>query len=311
MMQSEWVLGIDGGGSKTQAWIARRDTPTEDGVVGRGRADGSNPRTAGSVTAMHNIEQAVQAAFDDAKINRHRVCSACIGLAGADRKAEQLEIRNWAERIELARRVLVTNDAIPILYAANPDGVGVATVSGTGSLSLGRNAAEQTVRCGGWGPVLGDEGSGYAIARDGLRSAVRSADGRGPQSGLLDLFLAHLRLGSASELIPTIYCEGFGRAQIAELATIVFAADEAGDSVAGQIVQEAVDQLACTICTVARKLCFQDGGFLLSMSGGVLLNQARFRNRLVAELTDRAYAPEQVVLVREPVAGAVVLAASG
>ncbi len=119
-MSTELVIGVDGGGSHTRAWIAHRDAQNEDGVIGRGSGGGSNPRIAGSTVATQNIEFAIQAAFDDARTPRRPVAAACIALAGADRKAEQVQIQQWAERSELADRVLITNDALPILYAADP-----------------------------------------------------------------------------------------------------------------------------------------------------------------------------------------------
>lgn len=307
---SDLVIGVDGGGSRTRAWIVRRDTPTRDGVIGRGSGGAANPRAAGVDEATNNIELAIQSAFDDAKIERQCVTTACIALAGADREAERLQIQQWAERVELANRVMITNDALPILYAADPSGVGVALVSGTGSFALGRNIDGSTIRCGGWGPVFGDEGSGYAIACDALRAAVKSADGRGPQTCLLDRILAHLQLAAASELIPRIYSSKFGRAQIAELASIVFRAADEGDCIGLQIVDAAANQLAELVYTIAKRLNFPNGEFVLSLTGGVLLNQAMFRASLGDKLASRSCAPARTVLVPDPVAGAVLLAAS-
>ena len=308
-MSIELVIGVDGGGSHTRAWIAHRDAQNADGVIGRGSGGGSNPRIAGSTVATQNIEFAIQAAFDDARTPRRPVAAACIALVGADRKAEQVQIQQWAERSELADRVLITNDALPILYAADRSGVGVALVSGTGSFALGRNTQGTTIRCGGWGPVFGDEGSGYAVACDALRAAAMSADGRGPRTRLLDRLLAHFQIDEPSELIPAIYCEEYGRAEIAQLAMIAFRAAEEEDTVADQIIHAAADQLAQSVCTIATKLGFTQGEFVLSLSGGVLLNQRAFRDLLSHELKNRSCGPEKLVLVREPVAGAVVLAA--
>lgn len=309
-MSAELLLGVDGGGSRTRVWIVRQELPTEAGVIGRGSGGTANPRVAGIEAATNNLELAISSAFDDAGVQRRPVNVACLALAGADRDAERARVHDWAKGVKLAKRVMITNDALPIIYAADPRGVGIALISGTGSFALGRNHDESTIRCGGWGPVFGDEGSGYAIASDTLRTAVRSADGRGPQTSLLDRVLEHLGIDSASELIPVIYSDQFGRAQISSLAAIAFEAAEDGDAAAFQIVDSAANHLAELVHTVASKLQFSAGDYSLGLSGGVLLNQARFRKRLVDLLADRSCAPAESVLVPEPVAGAVVLAAS-
>ncbi len=140
-------------------------------------------------------------------------------------------------------------------------------------------------------------------------AAAKSADGRGPQTCLLERFLSHFQLSAASDLIPAVYSDEFGRAEIAELAPIAFSAAEEGDSVADQIVHAAADQLAQCVSTIATRLSFCSGEFVLSLSGSVLLNQPKFRDRVRGELTKRSSGPGTVVLVRDPVVGAVVLAA--
>lgn len=309
-MSSDLVIGVDGGGSRTRVWIARRDLPTKDGLIGRGSGGSANPRVVGTDEAIKNIDLAIQSAFEDANVQRQSVSSACIALAGTDREGERAPIQSWAQHVALADRVMITNDAVPILFSAVPSGVGIALISGTGSFAIGRNKDGKTIRCGGWGPVFGDEGSGYAIATDALRAAAKSADGRGPQTKLLARILDHLEVVSASELIPAIYSDRSDRARIAGLAPIAFDSANEGDSVAAEIIHSATQRLAELVRALANKLDFSAGQFTLAVSGGVLLNQTIFRDRLIDELAAQSCAPERSVTVPEPVAGAVVLAAS-
>ena len=111
------VIGVDGGGTKTVAWLA----PLEDGgdVLGRGQAGPGNPRAVGFETALANIDAAIDAAFAAAGLPRQTVTSACFGLAGAGRSSEQEHILAWAEQRGIAQRVRVTGDAEPILAAAS------------------------------------------------------------------------------------------------------------------------------------------------------------------------------------------------
>ena len=128
----------------------------------------------------------------------------------------------------------VIEDAALLLAAGTPDGWGVAVVAGTGSMAFARGADGRTARAGGWGPLLGDEGSGYAIALAGLRAAARAADGRAAATPLTDRLLAAFGLTRPEELIGVVY-RGGDRAALAALAPVVLEAADAGDAVAAEI----------------------------------------------------------------------------
>ena len=299
------ILGIDGGGTKTAAWLAPLDAEGE--VLGRGQAGPGNPRAAGFDAALANIDAAIAAAFADAGVPRAAVQSACFGLAGAGRASEQQQITAWLLDRGIARQVQVTGDAEPILAAASPHNIGVALICGTGSLAIGRNAAGEAVRCGGWGYVLGDEGSAYWIARSGLQAAVRAADGRGPATALLDRFQQALHASESLQLVERVYAAEMSRERLADLAKVVFeTADE--DDVARSIVSTAAHELALLIATAVQRLAFGGGDYPLALAGGVILNQPRLREELLNQLQQQASAPQSVVLVHEPVRGALALA---
>ena len=215
MRPDDLVLGVDGGGSKTIAWLANCDTNDQAHVIGIGRAGPSNCRSVPVAQASENLDRAIDSAFDDAKLTRMPVAGACVSLAGADRILEQQQFRSWAALRNLANRLTITNDAIPVLYAASNDGTGIALISGTGSFAFGRNPSGETARCGGWGGLFGDEGSGYHIALACLRAASRAADGRGPQTILLPRTLEHFGITEPSELIPIVYSAKIDRPTIA------------------------------------------------------------------------------------------------
>jgi N-acetylglucosamine kinase-like BadF-type ATPase len=310
MTHDELVLGVEGGGTKTIAWLAPRDAPHEASVLGRGKAGPSNVRSIGFEPAMRNIDLAIQLSFEAAELERGSVASICIGLAGADRDAERVPLRQWAESERLADRVIVTNDAMPLIYAGCADGCGMAIISGTGSVVFGRNRAGQVARCGGWGPLFGDEGSGYAIAIAGLRAVARAADGRGPETMLQACFLQALQVSTANELIPAIYSPSIDRAQIATHANVVFAAAAAGDTVAGRILDDAADRLGEMVSSVAKQVGFTNTPIPLALTGGVLLHQEPYRARLLSILSQQGIEVGLVKLVQNAVAGAVLIAAS-
>ena len=117
--------------------------------------------------------------------------------------------------MHLAHKIEVTTDAAILLAAGTPEGWGLALVAGTGSIAYGRMADGRRARAGGWGHLLGDEGSAYALVLAGLRAVARAADGRGPATVLTERFLAEMSLSRPQELVPAIYRGGADRAALA------------------------------------------------------------------------------------------------
>jgi N-acetylglucosamine kinase-like BadF-type ATPase len=301
------VIGVDGGGTKTAAWLAPLADDGSGRILGRGMTGPGNPRAAGFDVAQANIDLAIDAAFADAKLPRTTVAAACFGLAGAGRPEEQERIAAWAKQHRIAQEIRVCGDAEPILAAASPENVGIVLIAGTGSLAWGRNAAGETARCGGWGYLLGDEGSGYAIALAGLRAAMRAADGRGPPTDLLAAYRHKLLAKEPDELIARIYSPEMTREKLAELAGIVFEY-RSTDEVAEKIIAAGARELAELAATVARRLRLQQNAFALALSGGVLLHQLNYLEEVLSALIGEGIKPAHWIIVKEPVVGAVVLA---
>ena len=303
---NELVIGIDGGGSKTVAWIAQCREDDGFAVVGQGSAAGSNPQAVGMAAALEKLAEAVSAARGQAAVESGPVAAVVVGLAGSCGDDVQQVIGHWASSRQLAQRFRVVHDAIPVLAAGSPDGWGVALISGTGSFAFGQDHQGCSARAGGWGHILGDEGSGYAIAVAGLRAAARAADQRGPTTRLLDDFLARLRCSQPSDLISAIYGARGDAAAIARLSDVVFHAAIHAD--AQQIVADAATDLAGLVAAVATKLGFIGREFPLAWTGGVLLGNVPLADSLVGRLAKQGLQPWPVVAVPDPVAGAVRIA---
>jgi N-acetylmuramic acid 6-phosphate etherase len=308
MQPDDLVLGIDGGATKTVAWLAKRSETGEPAVVGRGTAGPANPQAVGFDEALANLDRAVAAALDDAALEPGPVAAAVVGLAGSDREENRRALRQWAENRCLARSFRVVHDALPVLAAGSPEGWGIALISGTGSFAFGQTRDGRTARAGGWGYLFGDEGSGYAIALAGVRAAAMSADGRGPTTQLLDAMLSRLRVNDAQELIPPIYRIADDRAAIASLAQVVVQMADQGDAAAGRILNDAARELASMVGAIARKLGFSGEPFPLALAGGLLLGSQSIRDLVEAQLKSLALEVASIAHVWEPVAGAVKLA---
>ena len=301
------VLGIDGGGTKTIARVGRV-SDTDDTTLGEGIAGPANAQVIGSERAIENIGLAIERAFDAGDLEWSSVAGVCFGLAGADRERDCHALQAWVDRRGLSSQCMITNDALPVLFAGTDHGVGVALISGTGSLCFGRNADGATARSGGWGYRFGDEGSAYWIAIESLRAAARAADGRGPKTTLLRRVKRYYAIDKASDLITKVYSPEQNRAELAKLATLVFEEASTGDEVALAILQRAEQELAELIVSVANQLQLSpEEPLQLAFTGGVLLNQPTLVRQLEDSLAKRGY-QAVVGTVRNPVSGAVKIA---
>jgi N-acetylmuramic acid 6-phosphate etherase len=294
------VLGVDGGGSRTVALLARLG----GGVVGRGEAGPSNPQAVGVEPALRAIDVAVGRAFTAAGRPRGEAAAACLGLAGVGRPDDERPVREWAERHRLAAVVEVTSDVSLLLAAGTPDGWGVALVAGTGSMALARDRDGRTARAGGWGHLLDDAGSGYALALGGLRAVVRAADGRGPATALTERLRARLGLSRPQELVGAVYRGGLDRTALAALAPQVLDAAQAGDASAAHIVEQGASELALMATAAVRPLGLGSDPVPLTLAGGLLLSSAGYRGQLLRALERLGFRADPVALVPEPAAGA-------
>jgi N-acetylmuramic acid 6-phosphate etherase len=297
------VIGVDGGGSSTVALVA-----SQSAILGRGESGPSNLYAVGEARAFQALDEALAAAFVAAGRSRAKVRAAVLGLAGADRPADADIIHGWAERSGLAQHIEVINDAVLLLAAGTPDGWGVGLVAGTGSIAFSRAPDGRTARAGGWGHLLGDEGSGYGLALAGLRAAAQAADGRGPVTTLTDLFLHELGVSEPMDLIPAVYRGGRDRAALAALAPVVLEAGLQGDAIAREIVREAADQLARAVAAAATAVQLRLTDLPLAITGGTLLGSDNYRQTVLHALTKHGVRPDPVQMVHEPAEGGVRLA---
>jgi N-acetylglucosamine kinase-like BadF-type ATPase len=314
------VLGIDGGGTKTVAWLALRAEGLElDTVVGRGAAGGSNLQTQGAAGALANLDAAIDAAFADARLPRGAVAACVAAVAGSDRDENRRIFTQWAAERQVADWFRVTHDAEPVLAAGSPAGWGVALIAGTGSLAFARAPDGATARAGGWGYLFGDEGSGYWIALEGLRAAAHAADQRGPPTRLLDFFIQRLGVSNVMALIPAVYglrssempeknSGAQDRAAIAALADVVFRAADEGDEQAGAILDRAADALAGMAAAAARRARINEPIIPLAVTGGVLLNHRSLFDATCRRLVETHALRFETGRVANPVWGAVLLA---
>ena len=299
------VLGIDGGGTGTVALLADAGTGA---ILGRGEGGPSNIQGVGVEAALQSLDEAIERAFAAADRPRSTVAAVCLGLAGIDRQEGLEIIHGWAARVALADTVLVANDATLLLAAGTPAGWGLAVIAGTGSIAFVKTPTGELGRCGGWGYLMGDEGSAYRIAVQGLRAACRAFDGIGPATSLTIGFVEAMNLNEPPDFIPAVYRGAWDRAAIAGLAPLVLEAAERGDLIAGHIVREEATELARTAAGAVKANGLPTIDLPVALAGGVITLNENYRRLFLEALAVCGIVPATVELVTDPALGAVVLA---
>lgn len=302
---SRFLLAVEGGGSKTQALVTDLDGKN----LGRGFGPGSNLHGMG----LEGAGKAVAMAIDGALMNatgRPReggswrdagVAAACFGLAGIDGPEDEAQLSSWVRAHAISERFVVVNDSELVVAAGTPEGWGVALISGSGSVCLARSPQGRTIRVGGWGPLLGDEGSGYRLAVDALRLATQTVDGRENADALVRAVLKHWSLPDAAALIGHVHSAGMTPADIAGLAPAVLSLAAGGDAAARGLVDQCVKDLARQVDTAVRKLALEKPP--LALAGSLLRGDVR-RGVLTAITSPLG----DVGFVDDPCRGAVTLA---
>ena len=301
------VIGVDGGGTSTTAIVARLVDGGEPEYLARGHSGPANPKAIGWEMAMSAIKQAIDVATAQASevVELDRFAAACITVAGCGREADQSRLMRWLDDQRLAEDHLVVDDGQAVLRAGVPQGIGVAVIAGTGSFVTGRNRRNQTARAGGWGYLLGDEGSGYAIGLAGLKAVVQATDSVGPPTELSETLLSACGVSESAALIELLYGKDFSRTDVAALAPIVLEVADRTDQVALSIVRSQLDHLERQVRAVLTQLDMRDDDFHIVLGGGVLINNNLFRSRLQAQLQ---IPDHRVTVVDEPAQGAVAMA---
>src|SRR5215208_2645078 len=242
------VIGVDGGGSRTHAIVADDQGRTIAETVGPGSAVRPGQAEASATV----ISEVVRDALASCEMTHVTPRALCVGVAGAGREAQRQELWQALVSRDIADEVVIHSDFSIALDDAFGDGPGVLLISGTGSVAFGRGPTGVTARCGGWGPVFGDEGGGAWIGRRALSVVSASADGREPETALTGAVLTATECSETTDLIG--WAAGATPGKLATLAPVVMSVADAGDLRANSIVSMAVEELALHVRALARRL---------------------------------------------------------
>ena len=277
MGASRLVIGVDGGGTRTRA-VALDGEGREVGRA-EGRCAIADEVYPGAPARAVADTCAAAASAAGGGLPADAVWA---GLSGAGREAARVAVEEELRRLGVAREVRVGTDVAAAFHDAFSTGPGILLIAGTGSIACGRAEDGRETRVGGWGPYLGDEGSGFAIGSEGLRCVARQADGRAPGSGLRSAVLGFLGKATAQELLP--WAAAASKGDVAALAPVVAAAAEEGDPTAQEILAAAVRDLEAHVVALLEQLGPWRQPPPVALTGGLIRPGRALRRPLEAAL---------------------------
>jgi glucosamine kinase len=267
-----YFVGIDSGGTKTECWLGDESRVLAKVVCGTVKLTRVSEETAR--TRLMDLLAQVE---ERARVRLGDVTRTCVGMAGYSIP----EAREFKARVVgalVGGKVEVCGDDEIALEAAFRGGPGILVIGGTGSVTLGRSSDGTRFTAGGWGPMIGDEGSGFWIGREALRRAFRSLD-EGSETGLLEAIRVAWGAADAGEVI------GIANARpgpnFSELTKVVAACAEQGDPLAQRLLWKAGNELAKQAAMVWHKM--QNHGetaTTVAYTGSVVAKIERVRARL-------------------------------
>jgi N-acetylglucosamine kinase-like BadF-type ATPase len=238
--KSMLLLGVDGGGTKTT--VAACDCSGE--YLGSVSCGSINYNAVGMKKARENMAAGIDGILQKTGLTDYRFLT--IGHSALDDVATDGEKTAFAETIIDKDKLYMLSDADVALKGGTLGSCGMLIISGTGSIGMAIDKTGKKYVAGGWGYLLYDEGSGFAIGMNAIKSAVKNFE-RGVAAPLERAVKAHFNVNDLRAAIPIIYADGFLPSSIAALATDVSRIAEAGDPEANRILKDAAGELAALV----------------------------------------------------------------
>lgn len=257
-----YYVGIDGGGTKTAVELRTRGSAAHSRAV-FGPLNCNSDRTAAAKTLTDTL------AWLAAQPEGLAGCDGlCIGSAGISNPDAYNFIQDIIRAGGYTGPLQIVGDQVTALAGALGQPVGTVLIAGTGSICYARTADGREARSGGWGHLIDDEGSAYALGRDILRAVVRVADGRAPATALTELVAQRLGAPGVQPVIRFTYAPTTTKKEIAALAPLLDPALQQGDAAAQAIIAHAADELTQMAAAAIQPLGLQTGS--MALLGSVL-----------------------------------------
>lgn len=265
-----YVLGIDGGGTKTTGIIAT----SKGEILAKTTVGGTNINSAGKPAVQKELQKLVTNLKELAPDNFLLVKRVFAGMAGAGNITNQEALKTMLLPLFSPEvSITIDHDAITALYSGTIGKPGVVQIAGTGAITYGVNQTFERARVGGWGHLFGDQGSGYAIGRDALEAAFKARDGLIDQTLLTELLTKHFLKEELPDIIPIIYQADNPKKLISSLTVLVMEAVERQDLIAKQIIERNGEELGLAISALVKQLFTQEAAVIPVVLVGGLFNR--------------------------------------
>lgn len=311
-----YVIGIDGGGTKTTGVISN----SKGEIFAEVTVGATNPNSV----EKDRLQKEFAQLFKQLKAINHdafdKVSHLFAGLSGAAHMATRNEMKQLIEALlPASMNVTVDHDAITALYSGTLGRPGIVQIAGTGAIAFGINSQYERKRVGGWGYLFSDQGSGYSLGRDALEEIFLAYDGLHKETLLTEKILTHFQVHEPPELIRLIYRKHGKRELIASLSRLVMETADEGDETALNIVYRNGKHLGKSIASLVKQLFqFDDNKNRLYLKsgkripvilvGGLLNRFDLLEDPIVVGLSSYEKAVDLIIPSILPVGGAVIAA---
>ena len=299
----KYYIGIDGGGTKSRLLAVDQNY----NVIGEAAGHSTNLASNSKEFVYNSLKSII---YDFLETNNTRIehcLGICIGSAGLDSQSSCRVMEQIVKDIGFTCRIIAINDSLLALAAVTEGGPGVVVISGTGSIAYGMDSSGSTVRCGGWGHILDDSGSGYWIGIEALQYALRSFDGRGEKTILEETFKEVFHVTHLPDCMEHIY-SGFNKAEIAGYALYVKEGAGKKDNVCLEIIERAAKELFFLADAVIRGM--KENAPDVIVSGGAILNNDILFSGFYSYIKESYPGIRIIKMDKKPVMGAIHLITS-
>jgi N-acetylglucosamine kinase-like BadF-type ATPase len=294
-----WLLGIDGGATKTLAAVL----DLEQRAIHLAHAGPSNEDAVGSRAAVAALLDVAEEAMRRAEVTAGQLAAAVLAVAGTDTDAIVRHVRAVHEDW------IVVNDVVGAWAAATGAEPGIGAISGTGSNVFGVGPDGRAWRVGGWGHLLGDEGSGYWLGVESIRAALHDRDGSGPPTALSEAVAEFFGAPSVEAVASLAYSKPLSKSEVAAFTVETCRLAEQGDTVARELYRRGAELLAGQVAVVARETgLVRVDSFPLGLIGSVFKAGPLFAEPLAAAVRASAPGAQVAIVEMAPVGGSLQLA---
>lgn len=274
-----YFLGVDGGGSSLRIVV----TDTNQHVIARLETETANPSVIGWDEATKKLQNSILQVLESAKLTPQQIRGVGVGIAGASVKHSSDWLTRTCTEVLPDSLIVPSSDVEVALVGAHGKRAGGIIVAGTGSVGFYIDRDGNGVQIGGWGYLIGDEGSGYWIGRHAVSLLSYYFDGRLERTPLIDNVINMLEIRSGAALIEWLYKQGKSPVrEIAQLAPIILVRADAGDTQGYTIIQKAASALVDLARSVQKHL--PESYNTIALYGGLLQNDTLLRREVITQL---------------------------